>query len=68
MSRSSAARLAWGLFALFLGAGVGGLVLQSLSGSGTLDDQILAASFIVIGAVGALIASRVRPMRLDGSF
>ena len=58
MTRSSAARLAWGLFALFLGAGVGGLVLQALNGSGTLDDQILAVSFTVIAAVGALIASR----------
>jgi hypothetical protein len=59
MTRSSAIRLAWGLFALFLGAGIGGLVLQSLNGSGKLDDQILAVSFTVIAAVGALIASRV---------
>jgi hypothetical protein len=59
MTQRSAARLAWGLFALFLGAGVGGLVLQSLNGSGTLDDQILAVSFATIGGVGGLIASRV---------
>jgi hypothetical protein len=59
MTRSTATRLAWGLFALFLGAGIGGLVLQSLNGSGKLDDQILAVSFTVIAAVGALIAFRV---------
>jgi hypothetical protein len=59
MMRRSATLLAWGLFALFLGAGIGGLVLQSLNGSGKLDDQILAVSFTVIAAVGALIASRV---------
>jgi hypothetical protein len=59
MRRSSVTRLAWGLFALFLGAGIGGLVLQSLNGSGKLDDQILAVAFTVIAAVGALIASRV---------
>jgi hypothetical protein len=59
MTRRSAARLAWGLFVVFLGAGVGGLVLQSSNGTGKIDDQILAASFTVIAAVGALIASRV---------
>jgi hypothetical protein len=59
MTRRSAARLAWGLFLVFLGAGCGGLFLQSLNGAGTLDDQILAVSFTVIGGVGALIASRV---------
>jgi hypothetical protein len=59
MTRRSAARLAWGLFLVFLGAGCAGLFLQSLNGSGTLDDQILAVSFTVIGGVGALIASRV---------
>jgi hypothetical protein len=59
MTRISATRLAWGVFVLFLGAGIGGLVLQSLNGSEKLDDQILAVSFTVIAAVGALIASRV---------
>jgi hypothetical protein len=59
MTRRSAARLAWGLFALFLASGVAALVLQLLNGSRKLDDQILAVSFTVFAAVGALIASRV---------
>jgi hypothetical protein len=59
MKRRSAARLAWGIFALFVASGVSALTLQAWNGSGNLDDQILAVSFTVIAGVGALLASRV---------